>query len=311
MRDFLDLLPSSQHLRSTENSGNEGLLSGDDAMAKQSRFLSCLYPFLIQACGAEGPKTAELLENNLFSQEDYYQNTRGLEGEVLKDVLHNIIRQSQRIPYNTVWPYLKIIDEDPSAVDQMLMVYSQNSLPKISAGGGTDAMGWNREHVWPSSRGFSRTDMPAHSDLHNLRPCEVQINRSHGDMAFGEADQGISVPGAPGTLVDKARQVFEPNDRVKGDVARTLFYMDVRYQGDHPKESDLRLLESLPSKAMSGHGLEGNGYLPNLSTLLRWHQQDPVDQRERQRNDNVFKVQKNRNPFIDKPDFALKIYSSP
>lgn len=236
--------------------------------------------------------------------EDYYGSLSGLKGAPLKEALHQIIRQSERLNYNQVFFYLKTIDQDPSNAERTIMVYSQRSLPSSSVGGSDSDAGWNREHVWPSSRGFSRRDMPAHTDLHNLRPCEVSINRLHADLMFGAAPDGQEVAEAPGTRFDS--EVWEPNDAMKGDIARILFYMDVRYQGDSPKESDLRLVERLAS--LSGRDEAGNGYLANLSTLLRWHRDDPVDARERLRNERVYAIQKNRNPFVDHPEFAAAIY---
>ena len=268
------------------------------------RLSLCMLLSLLFACGPQAPDRTQLSGSTLT----YYEGLDHLEGETLKMALHERIREAIKLNYNQVWSYMRTADADPTQDDRMIMVYSQKSLPASSVGGGEDASGWNREHVWPSSRGFSRTNMPAHTDLHNLRACEVTINRLHGDMSFGEAPAGLEVPGAPGTRYDKAALIWEPSDEVKGDIARTLLYMDVRYQGGVKGESDLRLVEKLPAGLLKGHDAEGNGYLENLHTLLRWHEQDPVDAAELRRQEKVFAIQKNRNPFIDHPEYARLIY---
>ncbi len=271
-------------------------------------FFIALILFNSFACRPNAPESSELSGNTLAKD---YSGLEILSGIELKNALHEKIRIARKLNYNQVWVYLKTIDEDPADASRMLMVYSQRSLPHSNIAGSDSTEGWNREHVWPSSRGFSRTNMPAHTDLHNLRPCEVELNRLHADRMFGEAPQGQSIPGAPGIRMDKSRDTFEPADQVKGDIARILFYMDVRYQGTQAKESDLRLVESIPADIpLKGQDAQGNGYLANLSTLLRWHQNDPVDEGERRRQERVFEAQGNRNPFIDHPEFVARIYGT-
>jgi len=94
---------------------------------------------------------------------------------------------------------------------------------------------------------------------------------------------------------------WEPPDRVKGDVARMMFYMAVRYEGDNDTY-DLELLNKT--------GTYGPKF-GKLSTLLQWHELDPVDEREQHRNEVIYSYQHNRNPFIDHPEFVEKIWGQP
>ena len=263
-------------------------------------------------CGSTPKHSSQALAQN--SAEDgraYYDTVTGLSGSSLKQALHEIVRHSLRLNYNQIWAQLKYTDQDLAHPDNVIMVYTGRSLSNRSVG---DEQGslieWNREHVWAKARGFPRADMPAYSDLHHLRPCEASINRARGSMMFGEAERGQELPEAPGAYVDSDNDLFEPPAPVKGDIARMLFYMDVRYQGDTSKEPDLRLVEKAPADSGHGANTKDNGYFGNLSTLMRWHLQDPVDDHEKTRNERIYELQGNRNPFIDHPEFASSIYSS-
>ena len=93
---------------------------------------------------------------------------------------------------------------------------------------------------------------------------------------------------------------WEPRDSEKGDVARMLFYMAVRYEGEDG-EPDLELSDEVNTAPTPFHG--------RLSTLLEWHENDPVDDWERRRNDIIYiDFQNNRNPFIDHPEFVDLIW---
>jgi endonuclease I len=261
-------------------------------------------------CGSTPkPSAIALAQSDAVDAKTYYDAVTGFSGSSLKQSLHQIIRHSRRLNYNQIWAQLKYTDQDPTRPDNVIMVYTGRSLSNTAVGDEEEGLiEWNREHVWAKARGFPRADMPAYSDLHHLRPCEASINRARGSMMFGEAEQGQELPEAPGGYVDTDNALFEPPAPVKGDIARMLFYMDVRYQGDTSKEPDLRLVEKAPGYSVHGIDIKDNGYFANLSTLIRWHLQDPVDDHEKTRNERVYEVQGNRNPFIDHPEFADSIY---
>ena len=158
---------------------------------------------------------------------------------------------------------------------------------------------WNREHVWAKSHGFPDSSQYAYTDLHHLRPADVSVNSSRGNKDFDVGGSEISE--APGNHTDA--DSFEPMDKVKGDVARMIFYMDVRYEGnDNSGTPDLSIA--------NGTTNTGAALLGDLCTLLSWHQQDPVSDWERRRNNRIFEWQKNRNPFIDNSGWASELYGA-
>jgi len=225
---------------------------------------------------------------------DYYENALGKTGTSLKTALHNIIDDHTQISYSNVWEALRNTDEDPANQNNVILLYTGRSQSKTSNGSSIDA--WNREHVWAKSHGDFGTSMGAGTDLHHLRPTDVSVNSSRSNKDF---DNGGTVQKeAPDTYADS--DSWEPRDEVKGDVARMIFYMAVRYEGDSG-ELDLEVTEKVNNGSAPLHG--------KLSTLLQWHQQDPVDDFERNRNEVIYQdYQHNRNPFIDHPEWVEAIW---
>jgi len=225
---------------------------------------------------------------------NYYENAIGKTGTRLKTALHNIIDDHTEISYSNVWEALRNTDEDPNNHNNVILLYTGRSQSKTSNGTSIDS--WNREHVWAKSHGDFGTTMGAGTDLHHLRPTDVTVNSSRGNKDFDNG--GTAQKEAPDTYADS--DSWEPRDEVKGDVARMIFYMAVRYEGDNG-ELDLEVSETV-----------NNGYAPlhgKLSTLLQWHQQDPVDEFERNRNEVIYQqYQHNRNPFIDHPEWVEAIW---
>jgi endonuclease I len=227
--------------------------------------------------------------------DDYYQGALGKTGADLKAALHTIISTgAATVTYDGVWDALKATDEDPANPADVIEVYSGRSVPKTSNGG---AVGdWNREHVWAKSHGDFGTATGPGTDLHHLRPEDVGVNDVRGNKDFD--DGGTAVADAPGCLSDS--DSFEPRDAVKGDVARMILYMAVRYDGT----------DGFPD--LEPDDKVDNGTAPNigrLSVLLQWNAQDPPDSFEQHRNDVIYdQFQHNRNPFIDHPEWAASIY---
>lgn len=227
----------------------------------------------------------------------YYDDAIGLTGDELKDALHDIIKDHDPPSYNDLRDFiLKESDEDPNNPNNVILLYSGISRDKDMFGGGVGE--WNREHVWAKSHGDFGNNPPEGTDAHHIRPSDVQINSIRGNLDFDMG--GDPVPGAPGCKKDG--DSFEPRDEVKGDVARMILYMDVRYDGGNG-ELNLIVVDEVNTSPAPEHG--------KLSTLLEWHQQDPPDDFERNRNDVVFSYQENRNPFIDHPEFIEEIWGDP
>jgi endonuclease I len=177
-----------------------------------------------------------------------------------------------------------------------LLLYSGFSRSKADFGGSNGQ--WNREHVWAKSHGGFDNVPPEGTDAHHVRACDVKVNNVRGNLDFDMG--GNPVDGAPGCRVDG--DSFEPHDDFKGDVARMLFYMAVRYEGTNG-ELDLELVDGVNNAPNPQHG--------RLSTLMEWHVADPPDDFEQNRNEVVFDYQENRNPFIDHPEFVEEIWGDP
>ncbi|MEH6964593.1 endonuclease [Priestia megaterium] len=228
--------------------------------------------------------------------EDYYRTAAGKTGNTLKTELHNIIDHHTELSYSAVWEALKKTDEDPANVNNVILLYTGRSQVKSTNGGGVDD--WNREHVWAKSHGDFGTAMGPGTDLHHLRPTDVSVNSTRGNLDFDNG--GTEHSEALGNYFDS--DSWEPRDEVKGDVARMLFYMVVRYEGDVSDEPDLELNNTVNNGTAPYHG--------KLSVLLQWNAQDPVDDRERRRNDIIYSdYQHNRNPFIDHPEWVNEIWN--
>jgi endonuclease I len=226
---------------------------------------------------------------------DYYAAAEGKTGADLEDALHGIISDSTVLSYDDVWDALKQTDEDPNNPANVVLLYSGESRGEQEHGG--DVGDWNREHVWAKSHGDFGTSPGPGTDIHHLRPTDMQVNSTRGNKDFDNG--GDAVPAAPGNFTDS--DSWEPRDQVKGDVARMIFYMSVRYEGADGF-ADLEMNDQVNNGSAPAMG--------RLSVLLDWHAADPPDAFERNRNDVIFEDwQHNRNPFIDHPEWAGAIWN--
>ncbi len=229
---------------------------------------------------------------------EYYADAEGRTGEDLALALHEIISTDvERLRYDELWEALRDTDADPDAPGRVIELYTGDSVPGDANGGDPDE--WNREHVWPQSRGGFGTASGPGTDLHHVRPADVSVNADRSSLDF---DDGGSAQGEADETYRDADS-WEPRDAVKGDVARMVLYMAVRYEGGDGF-ADLEVTEEVGRR-----DLDALGYLGRLSTLLRWHEQDPPDAFERARNDAIFETwQGNRNPFVDRPEWVSAIW---
>ncbi|MCM1975397.1 MULTISPECIES: endonuclease I family protein [unclassified Streptomyces] len=223
----------------------------------------------------------------------YYKNAIGKSGTSLKSALHTIIKSQTKLSYSAVWEALKVTDQDPNNSSNVKLLYSGISRSKSLNGG--DVGDWNREHVWAQSHGGFGTSAGPGTDLHHLRPEDVQVNSTRGNKDFDNG--GSSFTNSGGSLTDS--NSFEPRDAVKGDVARMILYMAVRYEGEDGWP-DLEPNDSI------------NGSVPyhgRLSVLKQWNDEDPPDAFEERRNNVIYtNYQGNRNPFIDHPEWVEAIW---
>jgi endonuclease I len=232
----------------------------------------------------------------LYSQipPGYYNSAMGFSGNDLKNALHTIIDDHNEYSYDDLRDFiLKNTDEDPNNSNNVILLYTGRSQAKSTFGG--NANEWNREHVWAKSHGDFGNNPPCGTDAHHIRPTDVSVNSDRGNKDFDNGGQEHSE--ALGNYYTSS--TWEPRDAVKGDVARMIFYMAVRYEGGNG-EPDLEVVDNVNTSPAPEHG--------RLSTLLEWHQQDPPDEFEINRNNVIYSYQNNRNPYIDHPEFLIQIY---
>ena len=237
--------------------------------------------------------------------EGYYDGTEGLTGEDLKTALHDIIDNHVEFPYTSTsadtWDILKETDRDPDNPDNVILIYTGWSVDAEQEY--NNGQGWSREHVWAKSHGDFGTAPGAGTDVHHLRPCDISVNSSKSNKDFDNGGVEYIDPDGGPTGCYRTTYTWEPREAVKGDVARMIFYMATRYEGDNG-EVDLEVVDYAPS---SPNGEPVHGV---FSTLTEWHVEDPVDEWEENRNDIIYEdYQENRNPFIDHPEFVELIYN--
>ncbi|MFT4514166.1 MAG: endonuclease I, partial [Planctomycetota bacterium] len=266
----------------------------------------------------------------------YYNTVNATSAATLRSTLHAVIDDHTRFPYTSggtdTWDILEDADEDPSNSSRILDVYRNASFNKVGGGNSN----YNREHVWPNSFGFPNdggTNYP-YTDCHHLFLCDDNYNQARDRRLFDNGSGSWNeyttssnggVGGGSGSFPGNSNwqtQSNSPggwqvwNDR-KGDIARAIFYMDIRYEGGNhggsggAAEPDLRLTDNATLVSQSATGSNVSiAYMGKLSVLVQWHQQDPVDSKEMARNNAVFGYQGNRNPFIDNPVWADCIYAN-
>jgi len=225
----------------------------------------------------------------------------GLSGEALATALGAWARAGHRpLRYDRLWEALEETDAAPSTPGAVVLFYSGRVHPKadkvsgrLNPDYGPDS--WNREHLWPRSRGLGPEDGVAFSDLHHVRAVDITCNEERGARDFAHG----------GTPLAECRarrdgDSFEPRAEIRGDLARMLFYMDVRYAG-RDGEPDLRLVD--------GVGAGEAASLGELCALVSWHRNDPADAHERARHERIVELQGNRNPFVERPELATRLYA--
>ncbi len=265
----------------------------------------------------------------------YYNTVDATNATALRQTLHDVIDDHTRFPYTAsttdTWDILNLADEDPNNTSNIIDLYKNASYTKMAGGVGA----YNREHSWPKSYGFpdDNPDNYPYTDTHHLFVCDVAYNATRSNMPFRSCDASCFesptdfndgrgggsgfYPGNSNWDSGSFTQgTWETWDGRKGDVARAIFYMDIRYEGGNhgitgSAEPDLIVTDSetLIDSGNTGSN-ESVAYMGMLSVLLQWHAQDPPDSREIWRNEVVFSFQGNRNPFIDHPEWADCLHSN-
>lgn len=235
----------------------------------------------------------------------YYDAAASLNGVPLKAALHNIIRHHDALSYNDLWTAFQSTDK--KANGKVWDIYSDRpgGTPPYEYTFGSDQCGnytsegqcYNREHSWP--RTYFNEAAPMNSDLFHIYPTDGAVNGKRDNDPYGLVDTTVGYwqsqngsrsgtnryPGYSGT-------VFEPLDSFKGDLARTYFYMATRYYTEDGSWKDWAMANHAELKTWT------------VAMLLEWHHMDPVSRKEIDRNNAIYALQHNRNPFIDDPGFA-------
>lgn len=238
----------------------------------------------------------DVIKSNVYTG-TYYDSINTTDKETLITELNALINSNyKKYSYSTQTSKLKITDSYDSNYVECL--YTGRRMDPDNSGIGAGQ--WNKEHIWAKTYGFKDESYQAYSDIQMLRIAESSINGARSDKYFDNVTDGSTSYGCKYTS-----DTFEPRDEVKGDVARIMFYMTVMYNSD---TLNLVLTDDVTKINDSKGKLGGTQYLGKLSTLLKWAAEDPVDEREISRNNAVFGIQKNRNPFIDHPEYAYYIF---
>ena len=232
----------------------------------------------------------------------YYRSLNGLKDANLKTAVHNLVRNFTLISsYQALPQYFQYTDVYPDS-NRWWDMYSNIPFyaPSFS--------GLNREHSFPKSWWGGTTTVSAYVDLNHLYPSEMKANTAKSNYPLGEVsttqpvkfDNGCCKVGYPVSgQGGGAQYVFEPADEYKGDFARTYFYMATCYQDLHWSRLYMVSQNTYPTL---------NRWSVDL--LLKWHRSDPVSEKETLRNEQVYRFQNNRNPFIDYPSLAEYIWGN-
>jgi len=254
----------------------------------------------------------------------YYASADLSDGTALRNSLHQIIDDHLRWSYSNIWEILEFADEDPLNPTQIVDLYKNAPYPK-------DRVSYEREHSWPKSYGFP-IDLVSnypYTDAYHLFLADGTYNNMRSDKPYRFCDDGCDEyvtldydgrGGGSGTYPGFSNWTqpgtWETWLGRRGDVARALFYLDIRYEGGlHGvtgyAEPDLRLTDNdaLIAQYQTGSN-EPTAYMGILSNLLQWHEEDPVDFREEWRNNVIVRYQRNRNPFIDHPEWVACLYDN-
>ncbi len=235
---------------------------------------------------------------------DYYSSLEGKYTEELKTATHLAIKVHLRLSYTALWKYFQQTDCMPDDTSRICDMYSSN-ITYFS-----DYSTLNKEHCVPNSwwGGPTADNEYAYRDLNNLYPANETVNMSKSNNPLSEVgattlNNGVS---KSGTSIFKgfSGKAFEPADEYKGDFARTYLYMATCYQ-DY----------TTWMKDTTGQYQIIIGAYPSIqpwaiNLLLKWHRQDPLSLKETTRNNIVFVLQENRNPFIDYPQLAEYIWGN-
>lgn len=254
----------------------------------------------------------------------YYSSITATSGKQLLGQVHDLITTTHKkyTSYSDCKNPTYIKQTDPGTNSSSVMeFYSQAN---ISSTWGSGAVGtWNREHVWCQSLSNGLWgESGGGSDMHHIRPVETRLNSTRGNDKYGlvnnrDGNKAYYKDGSGNNVAHggySSGGVFEPLDKVKGDVARIVMYVYTHYNtynnsifGGYAKTNGSG---SYFGTLNFTHVMSASNETAAINLLLEWNKNDPVDDIERTRNEAVYEIQGNRNPFIDHPEYANAIWGS-
>ncbi len=240
----------------------------------------------------------------------YYNSANGLSGTALQSALHDIIDNHTVKTYEYLWTAFGSTDlkgngevwdmytDIPGGTPVYTFAYPTD---QCSTTPGYEGGCYNREHSFPKSW-FGGEVSPMYTDLHHLIPADSYVNTMRNNYAYGEVSSPTYTSSngskrGPCSLPGCSETVFEPIDDYKGDLARIYFYMATRYYGEDG---------SWPNETSMVDGAQLSSWA--LDMMMDWATSDPVSAKEIARNNAVYGIQGNRNPFIDHPEYATYIW---
>lgn len=234
----------------------------------------------------------------------YYQSANGKKGSALKTAMWAIIKDPQTVGYSGLWNAYRTTDKrDDGKVWDMYSSITNYDFDDHGSSFPYEGSGYNREHSFPRSW-FGGEVEPMNSDVMHIVPTDGYVNNRRNNYPFGEttnptytSDGGFSKLG-PSSISGYSGTVFEPNDEYKGDFARIYFYMVTCYEDRVSSwKSDMLAHNKYPAFTTWA-----------LNMLLRWAAEDPVSQKEIDRNNAVYELQGNRNPYVDYPGLEQYVW---
>lgn len=261
------------------------------------------------------------------SNSGYYSSIGNQQCEELKTALYNLINSHNTVSYNSLWTHYQTTDDHSNDSGNEIIVWdiysdnptgAENEFTFVAEQCGSysgEGSCYNREHTFPKSWWGGSASTPMYTDLFTVLPVDGWINGIRNNNPYGEVLSGteshitnngsklgaseISIPGYTGS-------VFEPIDEYKGDLARGYFYMVTCYEN---------LIPNWENSSSEGDAILDGTSFPAfepwmIDMLLSWHLNDPVSQKEIDRNNTAYNIQGNRNPYIDHPEYVNLIWGS-
>ena len=254
---------------------------------KSKRFISLVLSFSFLAGGVIGAFSSRQVKTSSLvyadAPEDYYASIDdSMTGNTLLGKLKSIINTSE-VDVDYDWSRYYAADEDPDNNKNVILIYARYSSPKSNSGGGTT--NWNREHTFPQSK-ISSTK--AKSDNHIVYASDCKVNGARSNIIMGNVEGGSLVKDMYGrdTTCRKTSDRFDPHNEARGIVARSTMYAAAMYDFD-PEDN-----------------------FESIETMLKWHLEYSPSANDMRRNDVVYENQHNRNPFVDHPEYACRVWGN-